>query len=69
MELTVANMCSICRRGETCPGESNYGCFKKASKEQLIDRVDSGNFKDSRELMVDTLKCNFGIKYRAKKLS
>lgn len=59
--------CCVCSYGGHCLASSTDDNFNLATKEQIINRIEAGNYASSKEYMVATLKDKFGYDYHPKK--
>lgn len=55
--------CAICGAGNGCVAAMNDDYFFPATKEDLVERLDTGKYPAYRDLMIKTLKDRFGFEY------
>lgn len=55
--------CCLCACGGGCLAGNGDDDFLPASKEQIIERLDKGEYKDYTQMMKDHLKHQFGYDY------
>ncbi len=55
--------CAICGAGGGCLAGRNDDDFFPATKEKLIKRLDNGEYKNYRDLMIRTLKEKYNYEY------
>lgn len=59
--------CCLCACGEGCLAGHGDDDFCPASKEQIIERLDKGQYKSYTQIMKDHLKYQFGYDYDKQK--
>ena len=59
--------CCLCACGEGCLAGHGDDDFWPANKEQIIERLDKGQYKSYTKIMKDHLKYQFGYDYDKQK--
>ena len=55
--------CCVCQNDDGCLARTGEDCFWGASKEQIINRLNKGEYPEYREYMIRYLKNMFGYTY------
>ena len=59
--------CCVCVCGDACLAGHGDDDYRLASKEQIIKRLDKGQYSSYTQMMIDTLKNVYGYKYNKNK--
>ena len=59
--------CCVCACGDFCLAGHGDDDYSLASKEQIIARLDKGEYSSYRNTMIDTLEKVYGYKYNCSK--
>lgn len=56
--------CCICACGDACLAGHGDDDFSLASKEQIVERLDNGQYKSYTDIMIGVLKHRYGYNYK-----